>query len=239
MSENKKRWIDEMEDAWQEACSGGVLADGTVIPPGVAAIGPEMLNVLRQNQPNVIGISNFVKRQTADSEFTHFDGTWEQLEDCLEGLWRSDDIIEWKDGYREGVRLISVNPSRFYTHTDFEMFEGMKLSAEYRKVTGREHEPPKVITKIEEPKQRCNYVDIVLYRWDVLEEDGDRTDKNAMWEVISINGRMTKEDPPMDPMTIVRNWKHLPGGTEMKGKTPEEVLEMLCQSIMYKNGIKR
>ena len=36
----------------------------------------------------------------------------------------------------------------------------------------------------------------------------------------------------MGPLTIVRNWKHLPGGTEMKGKTPEEVLEMLCESIL-------
>ena len=58
------------------------------------------------------------------------------------------------------------------------------------------------------------------------------------WEVVSINGRLKKEDPPMDPMTIIRNWKHLSGGTEMKGKTSDEVLEMLCQSIMYKNGIK-
>ena len=189
--------------------------------------------------PDIIGISNFVKRQTPESEFTHFDGTWQELKDILEGLWKGDSIIEWKEGYRDGVLLVSIDPNRFYTHTDFEMFEGMKLSAGYRKVVGREHEAPRVVVQIDEPKQQCKFVDIVLYRWDVLEEDGDRTDKNAMWEVISINGRMKKDDPPIDAMTIVRNWKHLPGGTEMKEKTPEEVLEMLCQSIMYKNGIKK
>ena len=60
----------------------------------------------------------------------------------------------------------------------------------------------------------------------------------AEWDIVSINGRLKKDPKPIDPMTIVRNWKHLPGGTEMKGRTAEDVLEMLCESIMYKNGFR-
>jgi hypothetical protein len=56
-----------------------------------------------------------------------------------------------------------------------------------------------------------DYVDIILYRADVLEEDGDRSTQ-ADWEIVSINGRLNEKEPPMDPMTIVRNWKHLKGG---------------------------
>ena len=188
-------------------------------------------------EAKLIGISEFVKRQTKDSQFTHFDGTWYELEKLLTDLWKADDFIEVKDGYREGVKLVSVNPNRFFTYTDFPMFEGMKMDCKWAKVPGREHEPAKLQVQILEPKIKCRYVDIVIYRKDVLEEDGDAV-TGADWDVVSINGRLKREPHPMDPMTIVRNWKHLPGGTEMKGATIESVLEMLCESIMYKNGFR-
>jgi len=187
----------------------------------------------------LVGTSSFAKkRHIPNSEFTHFDGTWEELECKVAHQIR---IENFKQGYRDGVIIVSFNDftstGRFKTYTDFPMFEGMKLEADYRKVVGREYEPPKLCIRILEPKKVCNYVDVILYRKDVLEEDGDRS-TNAEWEIVSINGRLKEEEPPMDAMTIVRNWKHLPGGTEMKGRTAEEVLEMLCKSIIYKNGMK-
>ena len=144
------------------------------------------------------------------------------------------------EGYRDGVMLVHISKEEaplFRTYSDFPMFEGMKLSAEYKRVVGREHEPAKVCVNIKELKQSCNYVDIVLYRKDVLEEDENRSTM-CEWEIVSINGRIDKEPVPMGSMTIVRNWKHLSGGTEMKDSTSEQVLEMLCKSIMYENGIK-
>lgn len=184
-----------------------------------------------------IGISKFVKRQTRESQFTNFDGNWKELEELLNGLWDRKDFLDEKQGYRKGVKIISIIPSRFYTYTNYPMFRGMKLDAEWEKVPGREHEPAKLQVKIREPKKHCKFVDIILYSKKVLEEDGDET-SGANWNVISINGRLNNKSIPMDPMTMVRNWKHLPGGTKMKGKKSEEVLEMLCESIMYKNGIK-
>jgi len=184
-----------------------------------------------------IGISEFVKRQTKESQFTHFNGTWDELVELLNHLQKADDFIDVKDGYRDGVKLISVNPNKFYTYTDFPMFEGMNLDAQWGKTAGREHEAPKLQVQILESKVKCRYVDIILYRKDVLEEDGDPV-TGAEWDIVSINGRLKKDPKPIDPMTIVRNWKHLPGGTEMKGRTAEDVLEMLCESIMYKNGFR-
>ena len=194
-----------------------------------------------------IGINEFVKRQTSDSDFTHWNGTWDQLALLASELLYDNEKYKDKlekpmieQGYRDGVAIIHV-PSHmchaFSTHTDFEMFEGMKLLAAYERIPGREHEPPKIRISIEEPKNNCLYVDIILYSHEVLEEDGGAS-TDLPWEIVSINGRLKEEETPMDPMTIVRNWKHLPGGTEMRDAKPEDVLEMLCRAIMYKNGIK-
>jgi len=117
------------------------------------------------------------------------------------------------------------------------MFEGMKLDAQWARTPGREHEPAKLQVTILEPKIPCNYVDIVIYAKEVLEEDGDNC-TGADYDIVSINGRLAKDPPPIDPMTLVRNWLHLKGGTEMKGTTPEQMLTMLCDSILYKNGLK-
>jgi len=185
-----------------------------------------------------IGISEFVKRQTPASQFTHFEGTWDALVKLTTDAYKG---YTHRPGYRDGVMIVSIpqfsSGQLFRTYTDFPMFEGMELKAEYKKTPGREHEPAKVQVEILEPKQPCNFVDIILYRADVLEEDGDRS-TDADWEIVSINGRLKEEAAPIDPLTIVRNWKHLPGGTEMKNSTPEEVLEMLCDSILYQNNIK-
>jgi hypothetical protein len=183
-----------------------------------------------------IGISNFVRRQTRESEFTHFYCGWDFLVSLTTKQFKDGN---YSKGYRDGVVVVHIkseNCGLFWTYDGYPMSEGMLLKAEYRKVVGREHEPPKVIVTPCDPKVHCKYVDVILYRADVLEEDGDRS-TDCDWEIISINGRVNIKASPMDPMTIVRNWKHLPGGTKMKGRTAEEVLEELCQSIMFKNGI--
>ena len=185
-----------------------------------------------------IGVSEFVKRQLKDSQFTHYKGSWNDLINRATEQFVAGNFTH---GYRDGVVLVHMDKGEvplFYTHTDFPMFEGMKMSAEWGRTPGREHEPPKLQIKILEPKIPCRFVDVVLYRKDVLEEDGDEV-TGADWDIISINGRLKKNPKPMDPLTIVRNWLHLPGGTEMKGRTTENVLQMLCDSILFKNNMKK
>ena len=241
MAENKKSKIDEdeLEDAWQKACSGGVLEDGTIIPAGVAAISPALVERLRimQKSPTV-GMSEFAKRQSEGSVFTHFEGDWDGLIDLTREQMKKGEFI---DGYREGVILVQMTKEdvkRFVTFDAYPMFEGMKLDAQWAKTPGREHEPAKLQVRIIEPKIPCNYVDIVLYKKEVLLEDKDNV-TGADWDIVSINGRLAKNPPPIDPMTLVRNWLHLKGGTEMKGTTSEQMLTMLCDSILYKNGMKK
>jgi len=185
-----------------------------------------------------IGVSDFVKRQTKESQFTHYNGSW------LDLVNRTAEEFEkgnYTKGYRDGVFLVQMpkpEVGKFFTFDAYPMFEGMKLDAQWEKVPGREHEPAKLQVKILEPKIPCRFVDIVIYRKDVLEEDGDGV-TGCDYDIVSINGRLKKDPPPIDPMTLVRNWLHLKGGTEMKGTTPEEMLTKLCDSILYKNGMKK
>lgn len=186
----------------------------------------------------IVGVSEFVKRQTKDSIFTHFCNSWQAL---VEVITMQMGKGNYDYGYRDGVILVHMDnlwAKEFFTFDAYPMFEGMKLDAQWTKVTGREHEPAKLQVKILEPKINCKYVDIVLYRRDVLLEDKDDV-TGADWDIISINGRLKKDPPPIDPMTLVRNWLHLPGGTEMKKTNHFEMLTMLCDSILYKNGMKK
>ena len=189
-------------------------------------------------QVPLVGVSKFVKRQQPKSTFTHYSKSWEELvKKVVEQMGKG--IYDY--GYRDGVilvRMTQMDASDFLTFDAYPMFEGMKMDAQWAKVPGREHEPAKLQIEILEPKIRCNYVDIVLYRKDVLEEDKDEV-TGADWDIISINGRLAKNPAPIDPMTLVRNWLHLKGGTEMKGTTESEMLTMLCDSILYKNGLKK
>ena len=51
-----------------------------------------------------------VKRQTPDSKFSHFEGTWDEL---AELAWAF--INDAKPGYREHVMLVPVPADRFMT----------------------------------------------------------------------------------------------------------------------------
>lgn len=188
--------------------------------------------------PPTIGVSEFVKkRHLTELQFTHFDGSWDNL---IEKVDIQILCGNWSEGYRDGVRLVHMSKEDakdFYGYEGFKKFEGMKMEAVVEKVPGREHEPAKLQIRILEPKIRMRYVDIILYRKDVLEEDGDPV-TGADWEVISINGRLRKGSPPMEPMTMVRNYRHLPGGSSMPGKDPVEFLDELMDAVLYDKGMK-
>jgi len=205
----------------------------------VSARGEEMLPpTVVTSKDGSIGVSEFVKRQGLISTFTNYQDSWQELADITAEEFKKDNFTK---GYRHGVFLVQMpkdEAKRFLTYDAYPMFEGMKLSAEWAKVPGREHEPAKLQVRILEPKIPCRFVDIVIYRKDVLEEDGDNV-TGADFDIVSINGRLKKDPPPIDPMTLVRNYLHLKGGTAMPGTTPEQMLTMLCDSILYKNGLKK
>lgn len=172
-----------------------------------------------------VACSEFVKRQTKESGYSHFEGTWEQLESLVETHLCHN---LYRPGYRDGVILVDIVPAwRFYSSI-VELNEVSKLVANY--APRQEGEDPFVRVAAKGTKQVAKHVSIVLYRHDVLAEDNDRSSE-AEWEIIAIKARTSKEEEPMDPYTMARNFLHLKGGT--KG---DFTAEQFAKSIVYWNN---
>ena len=155
-----------------------------------------------------IAVNSFVKRQTPESRFSHFDGTWEELVSLTKSYFKHQ-----IPGYRDGVILVSVPPKGFYSSV-LEMNDSMDASVIFE--SRMEGEDP-VISIVADgvEKTPAKRVEIVLYRHDVLAEDGD-ANTDAEWEIVSINVSPTDQEIPMSPTTRARNILHLNGGTDAK-----------------------
>lgn len=147
---------------------------------------------------------------------------------CAELLKR----VKWnmdraREGYRPGVLLVPIEPEGIFSST-------VRITDENRHLlrtvfeARREGEEPFRKTVIDAPKTPAKFVDVVLYRNDVLAEGNENTDPTADWEVISVNARLTEEPEPMTPMTMARNFLVLTGGT--KG---EYTAEQFAKSIVF------
>lgn len=171
-----------------------------------------------------VACSEFVKRQTAESGYSHFDGTWSQLETYVGAFFTKD---RTRAGYRDGVVLVDLPPDLFYSAI-VSLNEKSKLTANY--APRREGEDPFIRISAKAKKQLAKRASVVLYRWDVLAENNER-ETDAEWEIIAIKARVSEEEEPMDPYTMARNFLHLKGGT--KG---DFTAEQFAQSIVYWNS---
>ena len=169
--------------------------------------------------------SDFVKRQTKESGFSHFNGTWEELEVLVEDALHKE--VSIRPGYKDGVILVDLPGQMFYSAI-VDLDKDSQLVAGY--APRREGEAPYIRIGAKANKQLANYASAVLYRWDILSEDND-WGGNAEWEIIAIKARILPEEEPMDPYTMARNFLHLKGGT--KG---DFTAQQFAESILYWNN---
>ncbi len=165
--------------------------------------------------------NDLVRRQTHNSPFAHFLGTWEELEDLV-----AQNFETFTPGYKEGVRLVSVPPKGFYTSI-VAITKETELVAKFQ--PRQEGEEPHITVHAYGPKIPAKNVDIVIYSHAVLAENNEATYNELVeWEIVSINARPMDEPVPMDPITMMRNQLHLKGGT--KG---EFTAEAFAKSILF------
>ena len=172
----------------------------------------------------------FVKRQTKESGHSHFDGTWEELENiCSHLLNETHNKHLIIPGYKDGVILLNLDLIRhkFYSAI-IDLNEESKLKASY--APRRDGEAPFIRIGAKGKKQSAKHASVVLYRRDVLEENNER-ETEADWEIVCIKARTSEEEEPMDPYTMARNFLHLAGGT--KG---DFTAEQFAESIVYWNN---
>lgn len=177
-----------------------------------------------------LAISNFVRRQTKESPFSYFDGTDDELTKIILRNW-----IKAKQGYRDGVILIPVEPDKFYSSV-FTLSEGDWWITRFEPRQEGEEPRRQVKTVFDEQgntrtKTPAKTVDIVLYRHDVLAENNEQS-SDATWEVISINARSTDGEEPIRPMTLIANHFQLSGGTATN-LSSEEFTQKLKESVLY------
>lgn len=137
-------------------------------------------------------------------------------------------------GYRDGVILVPLQ------------LEGTGVSIKHRTITLKpddvldaayvarvEGETPRkrvLMNKCLEDLEDAKYVFVVLYRQDVLAEDG--TIIGAEWGVVTHLTSQTAEPEPMHPDTLIANHYTLDGGTSTK-MNPSEFESKLGVSIEF------
>jgi hypothetical protein len=166
--------------------------------------------------------NTFVKRQTPESSFSHYDGDFESV-----ARLTKDNIFENRyEGYREGVVLVTVPPENFYSGI-VQLESGDTLKGEFSPRRDGE-EPRKHIVAHCRTRQDAfletsgcvklpaKSVQIVLYASTVLAEDGDNElpPQEGNWEIISINASPLPSEVPINPMTLMHNHFGSDGGTD-------------------------
>jgi hypothetical protein len=131
-----------------------------------------------------------------------------------------------RGGYRDGVLLVPISPTFIFSpvvritdankHLLRAVFEARQPGEAPRK---------KVVIDCE--KSPARFVDVVLYRADVLMEGKENSDLTADYEVISINARIDDKEP-MSVGAMARNMGGLKGGTHGEYTALE-----LVESINY------
>jgi hypothetical protein len=178
---------------------------------------------------SLVKCGDFVKRQTADSGFSHFEGSWEELEKRTAFCMANPRSIT--PGYRDGVILVDVSlpyPAKQFYSAVVRLDEKTKLITNY--APRRAGEDPFIRVSTKAKKQLAMRASVVLYRLGVLAENNER-ETDADWEIVAIKARTSDEEEPMDPYTMARNFLHLKGGT--KGDFSSEEF---ARSIVYWNN---
>ena len=155
----------------------------------------------------MVGVNQFVRRQTADSRFSHYSGTFEEAAElALRHMYQPC----MRQGYRDGVLEVDVPPQGFFCPV-VTLQPGDRLTGAYE--ARRQGEVPrKSVGVIGGKKTPAKAVNIILYRYDVLEENKERSTE-CEWEIVSINARATEEPEPITVGALMANHFGADGGT--------------------------
>lgn len=140
------------------------------------------------------------------------------LQEKLEEI--QNNFSQAKPGYREGVILVPINPADFIgqirTLQDGDIFNGT-----YKPRQAGET-PRKEIRVLGNPDPLVA-VDVVLYHRDTLAEGNENSDLSADYEVVTFLTKISTEEQPMPPETLIANFFLDSGGTDTRMNDSEFV----------------
>ncbi|MCP4243494.1 MAG: DUF3228 family protein [bacterium] len=178
-----------------------------------------------------VGVTNFVRRQTRQSPFSHFDGSFEQVVELAkaalaEGTWqtsaKTDNVLE--------VRV----PAEGFYSAMVKVEAGAVGEAVFEQRAGAtEPEAPAWQVRVPGKKLAAKQVTLILYSSANLgEKHATLPLVEGNWELVSINAELFDEHAPIMPDALMRNHFGWPGGTAM-GLTDEEFVGALKRSVAH------
>lgn len=165
-------------------------------------------------------------RQTPNSSFSH----WEILDDELIDRV-SKAMHAAKQGYREGVLEVPIDPQGLYSSV-IELLDGDQLVGAYESRKPGEDPRKSIRTPGCRGKSEAVAVDVILYRHDVLGKDAS---SDADWEIISVNARVTMDPEPIHPDTLIANHFGLDGGTPTNMDSAQFEAALRVSVLYWKN----
>lgn len=166
-----------------------------------------------------IAVSEFVRRQTPNSRFSHFEGTDAELLDRVQ-----QGFSKAVPGYRPDVLVVPIeNVAGFYSGICV-LQDGDKLTGTFEQRQPGEA-PRKTTSVVGGKKAPAKKAEVVLYSRAAVCEDPTHVSL-ADWEIVSINCSPVAGDIPINPMTLLHNHFGSPGGTST-GMTDSELVAML------------
>ena len=172
-----------------------------------------------------IAISEFVRRQTPESRFSHYEG----LSDSEFLSMVKSNFDKGRQGYKEGVLLVQIDPEGFFSGI-VKLQAGDKLAGVYEPRKDNE-DPRKATWAVGGQKIPAKRVDIILYSHDVLAENNEHS-CDADWEIISINASPINEEIPIPVGALIANHFEMSGGTST-GMTSQEFVDQLKTSVLW------
>lgn len=166
-----------------------------------------------------VAVNPFVRRQTPQSRFGHFEGTEQELVALVR-----DHLHLARPGDTPGSWLVPVPPAKFRS-TVRKALPGDAIRGVF--AARREGEEPFITAVVTGEKAQALACDIVVFEHATLGRDA-ATD--AALEIVSINPKAEciEGDEPMQPVTMWRNMASATGGS-----AAVYPVEKLLQSIAY------
>ena len=154
-----------------------------------------------------LAINKFVERQTRDSEFSHFEGSFEALLDLALSHWSGLD----------GEKVVYVEvPSEGFFCGVVKVTDGTVLES-HLGVRAEGEEPHIITLALGAEKVPGAKTILVFYSHTELAKKDEQTFEDAEYELISMNvEEKVGKTVPMHPRTMARNHLNKPGGSVRK-----------------------
>ncbi len=161
-----------------------------------------------------------MKRHRPETGCAYFTGTTEELMNLVAQGWQDRQPGTGRTNLDEVV-VVPVPADKFMT-TVVEVDPSTELLAGVTR--RRSHEEPYIRVSAMGEAQPAKFAKVVLYSADTLAKNNERSIETD-WEIVSLIASPV-ENEPMDPVTMMRNMRGKPGGTQVD-YTADQLLDAI------------